>query len=144
MKEASSLAVNWDIAYITSLFVEIEKCIKDEPADSIPSGLRNSGMFPIRSSSSTSGFDQLLRANSAKEWFIADCSHFQRSFNGKVPLLAFEVAEVGRMKVLIRKAGVENRRLSAVANGTAKTEGVTTFLDGETVAFKKKVNSILR
>ena len=144
IQEARRLSLLDDLPYIANLFTEIEKFIKDEIFDENLSGLRTGRIFPVRNSSSRNGFDQLLTADSPNEWFIADCSHFQRSFNGKIPLLAFDVRDIGRMKRLLRKAGVENRRLSAVANGTAKTIGNVTVLENKTRVFKNKVNSILR
>jgi hypothetical protein len=144
IQETRRLSLSDDLPYITNLFTEIEKFIKDETLDENLLGLRTGRIFPIRNSSSRKEFDQLLTADSPNEWFIADCTHFQRSFKGKIPLLTFDVRDIGRMKRLLRKAGVENRRLSAVANGTAQTIGNATVLENETRIFKNKVNSILR
>ena len=132
------------LGYILSLFLEVEKILKDNTAVNMPVETRKLKIFPIRNVGSVSGYDSLLSADSVDEWFIADCSHFHRSFAGKIPLLALDVADIGRLKRLLQKAGVDKRRLSIISNGSAQTSGGVSFLDVETRAFRSKVNSILR
>jgi hypothetical protein len=144
VKEARAITMSSGLGYILSLFIEIEKILKDDTAIIMPMERRRLKVFPIRNVGSVTGYDSLFTSDSAEEWFIADCSHFHRSFAGKIPLLALEVADIGRVKRFLQKAGVEKRRLSIASNGSAQTNGGVSLLDVETRAFKSKVNSILR
>jgi hypothetical protein len=144
VQEARAITTLSGLDYILNLFLEIEKMLKDSPAISMPFETRRLDMFPVRSVGSVADYDSLFSADGSAEWFIADCSHFQRSFAGKIPLLAMAVADVGRFKRLLQKTGAEKRRLSIISNGSASTNGGVLFLDVETKAFRSKVNSILR
>jgi hypothetical protein len=144
VQEARAITMSSGLDYILSLFLEIEKMLKDNTAAIMPVEIRRLPIFPVRKVGSVGGYDSLLNADSVDEWFVADCSHFHRSFAGKIPLLAIDVADIGRLKRVLQKAGVEKRRLSIVSNGSAQTNGGVSFLDVETSAFKSKVNSILR
>lgn len=144
VQEARAITMSSGLGYILSLFLEVEKILKDNTAVNMPVETRKLQIFPIRNVGSVTGYDSLFSVDSAGEWFIADCSHFHRSFAGKIPLLALDVADIGRLKRLLQKAGVEERRLSIISNGSAQTNGSVSFLDVETRAFRSKVNSILR
>jgi hypothetical protein len=144
IQEARLLSTADSLDYISNVFLEMEKLIKDDTPDHVTRTLKTSRIFPVRPVGSHAGFNELARSDSASAWFIADCTHFQRSFQGKIPLLAFDVKIIGRMKKAIRRAGVENRRLSSVAKGSAETEGLVVLLQDQTAAFKRKVSSILR
>jgi hypothetical protein len=144
VQEARTITTFSGLDYIVSLFLEIEKMLKDNPAVSMPFETRRLDMFPIRNVRSVADYDSLSSADGSAEWFIADCSHFQHSFAGKIPLLAMAVADVGRFKRLLQKTGAEKRRLSIISNGSASTNGGVSFLDVETKALRSKVNSILR
>jgi hypothetical protein len=144
VQEARTITTFSGLDYILSLFLEFEKMLKDNPAVSMPFKTRRLEIFPVRSVGSVAEYDSLFSADGSAEWFIADCSHFQHSFAGKIPLLAMDVADVGRFKRLLQKTGAEKRRLSIISNGSASTNGGVSFLDVETKAFRSKVNSILR
>jgi hypothetical protein len=144
VEEARAITLYSGLGYILSLFLEVAKILKDNAAVNMPGEIRKLRIFPVRNVGSVTGYDSLSSADSVNEWFIADCSHFHRSFAGKVPLLALDVADIGRLKRLLQKAGVDKRRLSIVSNGSAQTSGGVSFLDVETKAFRSKVNSILR
>jgi hypothetical protein len=144
VEEARTITTFSGLDYILSLFLEVEKMFKNNPAVSMPFETRRLDIFPVRSVGSVAEYDSLFSADGSVEWFIADCSHFQRSFAGKVPLLAMDVADVGRFKRLFQKTGAEKRRLSIISNGSASTNGGVSFLDAETKAFRRKVDSILR
>jgi len=136
------MSTDWGLDYVLGLFLEIAKMLKDNTSVAYSDDIRQSLLFPIRKS--LTGVDYYVRADDNEEWFIADCSHFQRSFAGKIPLLALDVADVGRLKRLLQKAGIDKKRLSIVSNGSAETYGGVEYLTDETVAFRSKVNSILR
>jgi hypothetical protein len=144
VQEAQAITLSSGLGYILSIFLEVEKMLKDNSIVNMQVETRKLRIFPIRNVGSVTGYDSLLAADSVDEWFIADCSHFHRSFAGKIPLLAFDVADIGRLRLLLHKAGVEKRRLSIISNGNAQTNGGVSFLDVETRAFRSKVNSILR
>lgn len=144
VQEARAITMSSGLGYILSLFLEVEKFLKEDTAINLPVEIRKLQILPVRNVGSVAGYDSLFSADSAGEWFIADCSHFQRSFSGKIPLLALDVADIARLKRLLQKAGIEKRRLSMIANGTAQTNGGVSFLEAETKAFRSKVNSILR
>jgi hypothetical protein len=144
VQEARSIAMSSGLGYILSLFLEAEKILKDDASVNMPAETRKLKIFPIRKIGFVTGYDSLFSADGGDEWFIADCSHFHRSFAGKIPLLALEVTDIGRLKRFLQKADVEKRRLSIAANGSAQTNGGVSFLDVETKAFRSKVNSILR
>jgi len=144
VQEARAINMTSGLGYILDLFLEIAKILKDNTSVNMPGEARRLPIFPIRNVGSTTEYNSLCSAESVDEWFIADCSHFHRSFAGKIPLLAFDVADIGRIKRLLQKTGADNRRLSIVSNGSAQTNGGVSFLDMETRAFRSKVNSILR
>jgi hypothetical protein len=144
VREARAITMSSGLGYILSLFLEVEKILKDNTAVNMPVATRKLKIFPIRNVGSVTGYDSLLSADSVDEWFIADCSHFHRSFAGKIPLLALDIADIGRLKRLLQKANVEKRSLSIISNGSAQTNGGVSFLDVETRALRSKVNSILR
>jgi hypothetical protein len=144
VQEARSITLSSGLGYVLDLFLEVEKMLKDDTTITVPVDARALRIFPIRNVGSFAGYTSLYSANGIKEWFIADCSHFHRSFAGKIPLLALDVADICRLKRLLQKAGVDKRRLSIASNGSAQTNGGVSFLDAETKAFRRKVNSILR
>lgn len=144
VQEARAITMTSGLGYILSLFLEVEKMLKDNTAVAMPAEIRKLQIFPIRKVGSVTGYDSLFSADGIDEWFVADCSHFHHSFAGKIPLLALDVSDIGRLKRLLQKSGVEKRRLSIVSNGSAQTNGGVSFLDAETKAFRSKVNSILR
>ena len=140
--EARAITMSSGLDYILGLFLEVEKMLKDNTVVNMPAEARTLQIFPVRNVGSVTGYDSLY--STENEWFIADSSHFHRSFAGKIPLLALDVADISRLKRLLRKAGVEKRRLSIISNGSAQTSGDVSLLDVETRAFRSKVNSILR
>jgi len=142
--EAREIRKSSDLGYILDVFLEVEKMLKDNSTADMPLGIRDVNMFPVRNAGSVTGFDRLVNANTLDDWFIADCTHFHRSFAGKIPLLALNVADVGRLKRFLQKCGVDKRKLSLVSNGSARSNGGVSYLDRETIALRSKVNSILR
>lgn len=137
--------VNLD--YIRDVFLELEKCIKDLK-DEVPATtaepLHTRSIFPVRTISESSGFSLLRSSNSSTEWFIADSAHLARSFQGRLPLLALDVSDVGRLKRVFKVAKAEMRKLSNVADCTARVIGNEMPWPSYQDALRKKANFILR
>jgi hypothetical protein len=144
VREATGFSCPDGLPYLIELLQEVEKYIKDDTPESSIRPLRHSNVFPIRLSSSSSGFNYLSRGESLSEWFIADCTHLEKSFRGKIPMLAFSVGDTGRIKRLLRMTGVEHRKLSHAAQGNAETVGNSSHWQDYTNSLRLKVNSILR
>jgi hypothetical protein len=144
VREAKEFPSSASLSYITELLQEVEKYIKDDTPDSSIHPLRGSFIFPVRLSSASSGFNFRARGNSPPEWFIADCTHLETSFRGKLPMLAFSVADTGRIKRLLRMTWAEDRKLSHAAKGNAETVGNSSLWQDYTDSLRGKVNSILR
>lgn len=144
VREAKEFSVADSLPYIIELLQEVEKYIKDETPESSIRPLRDSNVFPIHQSSASARFELSSPGDSLSEWFIADCTHLEESFRGKLPMLAFSVGDTGRIKRLLRMTGAENRKLSHAARGDAETVGNPRHWQDYTDTLRSKVNSILR
>jgi hypothetical protein len=144
VRETTGLSHSDNLSYIVEVFQELEKFIKDDTPESSIRPLRDSYVFPVRLSSASFGFNFLSPGDSISEWFIADCTHLEKAFRGKVPMLAFSVEDIGRVKRLLRMAGVEHRKLSYATQGNAETVGDSSHWQDYTDSLRSKVNSILR
>jgi hypothetical protein len=144
LQEAEAVSCSDDISYVSSLFIGIEKMLKEDKSGNISTDLVSRPIFPIRRRGSTDGFHKLVRACSSDKWFIADCSHFQRSFEGELPLLALSASDVCQISRILKRARLGERLLSFAASGTCTTSGKVSALEAATNEFRRKVDSILR
>jgi hypothetical protein len=83
-------------------------------------------IFPVWTGASGPEFDCLKTAGSITEnnlWYIADLQHLCDSFEGIVPLLAFEAQSLGDIKLLIKHTGCDKRKLSDFAKREANING---------------------
>ncbi|KIW74370.1 hypothetical protein Z517_12310 [Fonsecaea pedrosoi CBS 271.37] len=124
VRETKLLTVGDPLSYIKALFLEIEKHLeKDEVTTSIDS-LQTHCIWPVYKSSNEDQWDMLGCANRPDVWFIADRSHLLESFYGIVPLLAFQVEDILKIPLLIRKLGGDKRRLTRAVTSIAETVGL--------------------
>lgn len=87
------------LSYIIDIFLEIEKFLKKDITDSMSlQSAREGRIWPVSQDILSPDFDDLMSANVSSEWFIADRVALRESFNGIVPLLAFQVNDIGRME----------------------------------------------
>ncbi|OAP55444.1 hypothetical protein AYL99_10417 [Fonsecaea erecta] len=124
VRETKLLNVGDPLSYIKALFFEIEKHLeKDETTTAIDS-LQTHCIWPIYKTSNQEEWDMLAYANNSTPWFIADRTHLLESFSGIVPLLAFQVEDVLKIPLLIRKLGCDKRRLTRAVTSIAETVGI--------------------
>ncbi|KIW93628.1 uncharacterized protein Z519_06233 [Cladophialophora bantiana CBS 173.52] len=123
VREAKLLNVGDPLSYIKALFLEIEKHLeKDEMTTAIDS-LQTHYIWPVYNTSNEGQWDMLGCAKNLDAWFIADRTHLLESFCGIVPLLAFQVEDVLKIPLLIRKLGGDKRRLTRAVTSIAETVG---------------------
>jgi hypothetical protein len=133
------------LSYIKDIFIEIEKFLEKDITDSKNlQSIREKRIWPVNRDILRLDFDDLMSANVSGEWFIADRVPLRKSFNGIVPLLAFQVDDVGRMERVLKALGVEERRLSIAAKSVPKTEGPVEMHQGHTETFRSKFEFIAR
>jgi hypothetical protein len=134
-----------DLSYIIDIFLEIEKFLGKDITDSRSlQSAREGRIWPISQGILSPDFDDLMSANVSSEWFIADRVALRESFNGIIPLLAFQVNDIGRMERVLKALGVEERRLSIAAKSVPETEGSVEMHQGHTEAFRSKFGFISR
>jgi hypothetical protein len=132
------------IHYISGVFRELEKFLDDKTSWSETSGLSEHNIFPVRTSTNQGSFDRLLGASSSHIWWIADTTHLLRSFEGRIPLLALSVDDIGGLKRLLKFAKVDLRKLSHAVEGNARILGFMMPWEAQTKLLQKRANSILR
>ncbi|KAI0536538.1 hypothetical protein GGR58DRAFT_514502 [Xylaria digitata] len=84
-------------------------------------GLLELDIVPVWTGKRGFHFDELRGSRMA--WYIADAPYMLDSFEGKLPLLAFEPPVLKEMKDLITNLGWENRRLRKLAVKELSIEG---------------------
>jgi hypothetical protein len=130
---------------IKDLFLEMEKILQDDESETAFRALFWSAIFPVRNVAAETGYNQLMRHDPlTPHWFIADRVHLEESFKGKVPLLAFTVEDVSRMTRLLRKLGVEGRKLTKAAKSIPTTQGNATPDRAYKESLLVKIDFILR
>ncbi|OAL17688.1 hypothetical protein AYO22_11344 [Fonsecaea multimorphosa] len=123
VRETKLLNVGDPLSYIKALFLEIEKHLeKDETTTAIDS-LETHCIWPVYKTGNEDQWDMLGCARNLDAWFIADRTHLLESFCGIVPLLAFQVEDVLKIPLLIRKLGGDKRRLTRAVTSIAETVG---------------------
>jgi hypothetical protein len=75
---------------IAEIFISISKYLDLSTTGTSVLPLVESCIFPVVTEKSHSDFDSLCTATEADMWFIADLKHLRESFEGLVPLLAFD------------------------------------------------------
>jgi hypothetical protein len=142
--EAGVFNINLDLSFIAEFLQEMEKLIKDNTPGYEISDTHQIKMFPVRESHRVSGYQHLRNTTYPTDWFIADTTHLETSFQGRVNLLALKVPEVVKLKRLLKAAKAEPKRLSYAAKGTARTVGTVHSWVAYTNNLRRKVDSILR
>ena len=138
-----------DLEYIKNVFIELDKLIKELTegvAEESARTLHRNPIFPVKNLGDTEerSFGSLQAANSRTEWFIADSAHLARSFCGRLPLLAFSVGEIGRLKRVFKAANAEMRKLSNVVESNAQRHGTEVPWPAYQESLRDKANYILR
>jgi hypothetical protein len=144
LKETQQFNPTDSIEYITEVFKQLEKFLTDKTSPRETSALSQHAIFPIKTSTEQPGFDCFRGADQSHRWWIADTTHLLRSFQGRVPLLALSIEDVGGLKRLFKFAKVELRKLSHAVEGTAQTVGFARPWEAQTELLQKRANSILR
>ncbi|KIX05483.1 uncharacterized protein Z518_06355 [Rhinocladiella mackenziei CBS 650.93] len=125
VREAILLRTGQPLSYIRDLLLEIEKRLEtDEPTTALDV-IQTRGLWPVKSMANDGEWDTLGCAKNSTPWFIADRTHLFESFRGIVPLLAFEVEDILKMPLLLRKLGGDRRRLTRAATSIAESIGST-------------------
>jgi hypothetical protein len=131
-------------AWIAELFVDISRSLRVASDYSVVQPLCNYCIFPIITGNAAAGFDLLLTARDSDVWFIADRPHLKQSFEGMVPLLAFNIETVEAIKELIELLSLKNRVLSKVAKGVSKPNGQFFLHEEYTKSLRQKSRCIAR
>ncbi|KAF2178732.1 hypothetical protein K469DRAFT_642268 [Zopfia rhizophila CBS 207.26] len=98
-------------------------------------------IFPISRNERDDEFDYLANFGEDASWFIADREHLRKSFQGKIPLLAFRTEDLDSMNGLLDLFHVKRRKLSnlvqihTVPRGLANLHSSYTFFLKERVVF---------
>jgi hypothetical protein len=143
VKEISLVQLMDPLSYITELFLELEKLIKDDTPERVVSSLKGRFFLPIHQTNS-SQYVLLASASGAAKWYIPDRPYLEDSFRGKIPLLAFSASETTKMKRLLRLLHLDTRKLSNCVTGTARTEGTIVPFREWTDSLRAKADCILR
>ncbi|KAI0865764.1 hypothetical protein F4860DRAFT_264802 [Xylaria cubensis] len=99
-------------------------------------------IFPVWKWKRGAQFDHLK--SSGMTWYIADVPYLLDSFEGKIPLLAFEPSTLVEMKDLITNLGWENRKLRKLAIKELSLEGYETVDWKYTQSLRQKWHCISR
>ncbi|KAI0546337.1 hypothetical protein F4679DRAFT_416227 [Xylaria curta] len=99
-------------------------------------------IFPVWKGKRGAQFDHLK--SSGMTWYIADAPYLLDSFEGKIPLLAFEPPTLVEMKDLITNLGWENRKLRKLAIKELSIEGYETVDWKYTQSLRQKWRCISR
>ncbi|KAI3321654.1 hypothetical protein HD806DRAFT_545850 [Xylariaceae sp. AK1471] len=78
------------------------------------------------------------------EWYIADTPYLLESFEGKIPLLAFEPSMLAEIKDLITYLGWENRKLQKLVTKESAIEGLDKYNPEYTQSLQHKWRCIAR
>ncbi|EXJ77094.1 hypothetical protein A1O3_10252 [Capronia epimyces CBS 606.96] len=124
VRELTLINIGDPLAYIRSLFLELEKQLEKDETSTAVDSLQTHSIWPIYTTEDKDDWDALGCAREPIPWFIADRVHLLESFQGLVPLLAFQVEDILKMPLLIRKLGVDRRRLTRAATSIAETVDV--------------------
>ncbi|KAF9769177.1 hypothetical protein IL306_013422 [Fusarium sp. DS 682] len=123
INEAVKFDVKDKLQYIAEITLAISNLIQKSGLEDAAK-LKSCSIFPIRSIPNLSGFDTLSTAESGG-FYIADRPHFEKTFRGKLNVLAFDVKTVHKMKPLIEALGLKARLLSQAATKVESPEGST-------------------
>lgn len=77
-------------------------------------------------------------------WYLADRQNLWDCFNGKLPMINFNVRTVRKLKPLIDAMGLESSLLSKSDERTAATVGVKIFDDDKTSELRHRVQYFSR
>jgi hypothetical protein len=121
MSEIRQVTTQDDLPYISHVFSSVDIASWHDVSDKLSeeiSILQKLSIFPVelerRGDASVASF-YLRSADPDSVWFIADLKHLGESFTGILPLLAFDIDQLGHMKWLWQLPGIEQRLLSKVA-----------------------------
>ena len=123
VSEASQITSTDTLDYIAQVFVTISRILKQPMArmdDSELALLTRRPIFPVQIYSKVYDIKPALETD---VWYIADRPHLRNSFQGRLPLLAFENEALDKMQTLMRKLGLEKRILSKIATSETLIEG---------------------
>ncbi|KAB5580701.1 hypothetical protein GE09DRAFT_1279564 [Coniochaeta sp. 2T2.1] len=90
------------------------------------------------------GYTSLENAMAGSAWFISDRQEFDRSFEGKAPLLAFDWETNEKFKRLYETMGFKDRTLSTSARTSPVIGGPRIYNDGYTKMLRSKVDFMIR
>lgn len=124
VRETKLIGLGDPLAYIKSLFLEIERHLEKDETANVVNSLFTHDIWPVYTTENEEDWDFLGCANNSDPWYIADRAYLLDSFAGIVPLLAFKVEDVLKMPLLIRKLGGDRRRLTRAAISLAQNIGV--------------------
>ncbi|KAI3322975.1 hypothetical protein HD806DRAFT_94651 [Xylariaceae sp. AK1471] len=142
--EAKQISANDSLSYICGLLkelsIEVDKTSKPYSSDGW-GDLDKCCIFPIWTRDPSPNFDHLGTASKKtqnNEWYIADHPYLRMSFEGRVPLLALDAANLDKTKSLIEYIGCGGRRLSRLVEKDSAIEGEAKLDDGYTTSLQRK------
>jgi len=126
LSEAKRFEIDDSIEYIRSIFFQIENCMKEEAnhTEKLSKTTRDK-IIPVTDTATAETFGQSFNRllTPGSEFFIADTKHMLSSFVGLVPLLAFGVDDLAKMKRLLQGLQMNPKRLGRAAQSLPRTTG---------------------
>ncbi|TGJ84215.1 hypothetical protein E0Z10_g4585 [Xylaria hypoxylon] len=144
--EAMLISSTDSLTYVHSLFKQLSHMLYGTyyhtRYDAKFYGLVELEIFPVWTGKRGVHFDYLK--SSRMTWYIADAPYMLDSFEGKIPLLAFEPSVLSEIKDLITCLGWENRKLRKLAVKVLSIEGFEKVDDKYTQSLRNKWRCIAR
>jgi hypothetical protein len=132
-----------NIAYILEDLSEILGEMSKNAGHKAVKPLLQRPIFPITRKEDLSHYDKLVAIDD-QSWFIADMPFLQKSFQGKISLLAFTVVQISQMEHLFRALGLASRTLSKIVYSRTSPKGPLQFSARRTKALRDRIPFIQR
>ena len=123
VNEAQHIQPTDNLKQIAEILIALSKYLDIPNSSSAVQSLLDARIFPVVVGNGRSNFDMLCSATEGETWFIADRAHLKESFEGLVPLLAFNPTTIEQIRPLIDAMNISHHVLSNSARGVSKTEG---------------------
>lgn len=118
--EARSITPDDQPENILQVLRKINELLDDSPkAVELVRSLRDCAIFPV----DRKGARQLTLLSLADEWFVADNQRLARMFQGKIPLLVWQIEDIRQLENLVRTLEVDQHFLSQNVRRNARIVG---------------------
>jgi hypothetical protein len=124
--DAQNISASSDLEAISQIFTKMSEALRglnQTKASALLKMIQGKRIYPIRRGTEQAGYEDLSDLANSTSWFIADTDHLLDRFSGKVPLLAFTVAQVQDMEDLFKVLKLAPRRLSTLVKTETAAKG---------------------